>query len=109
MKNGNLVHKFEVYVPEEDAPRLKEAISAAGGGRIGNYDGCFWETAGTGQFRPLPGSSPAISAGEGKICKVREIKLEFVAEASLVPGIVAAIRANHPYETPAFSHWQIES
>ncbi len=108
MKNQNLLHKFEVYVPENDAPALKNALAAAGAGRLGNYDSCFWETAGTGQFRPLPGSSPAISEGEGKICQVREIKIEFIAEAEFIPSIIEAIKQNHPYETPAFSYWPVQ-
>lgn len=95
-----MIH-ISVYVPLKDADRVKQAMFDAGAGRIGNYDCCSFDIKGVGQFRPLAGSSPHI--GEvGAIEKVEELKIEMVMEESVVQDVVRALKAAHPYETPAF-------
>lgn len=97
-------HMFVFYVPEADAETVKNAVFAAGGGRLGAYDRCCWETRGAGQFRPLAGSNPAI--GEtGEDTFVPEVKVEMICAEDLLPAVIDALLAAHPYETPAFSHW----
>lgn len=89
------------YVPESDLEKVKEAMFAAGAGRIGNYDRCCWQTRGEGQFRPLEGSSPALGA-HGRVEKVAEWKVEMVCEEALAEGVISAMKSAHPYETPAY-------
>lgn len=73
----------------------------AGGGRIGHYDRCCWQTRGLGQFRPLEGSDPFLgTVGETEM--VEEWKVEMVCADDRLTAVVAALRAAHPYETPAF-------
>ncbi len=98
--------KICVYVPEKSVETVKQALFNAGAGRIGNYDSCCWQTEGTGQFRPLAGSNPAIGS-QGEVEFVREVKLELVCEDELVTGAVRALRDSHPYEEPAFDVWQL--
>ncbi len=98
--------KICVYVPEKSVETVKQALFDAGAGRIGNYDSCCWQTEGTGQFRPLAGSNPAIGS-QGKVEFVREVKIELVCENDLVAGAVQALRDSHPYEEPAFDVWQL--
>ncbi|MGZ3650759.1 MAG: NGG1p interacting factor NIF3, partial [Bdellovibrionota bacterium] len=81
--------------------QVKAAVFAAGGGRIGNYDQCCWQTKGTGQFRGLEGSNPAIGK-KGALEKVDEWKVELVLEEQLADAAVKALKAAHPYETPAY-------
>jgi hypothetical protein len=85
---------------------VKQALFTSGAGRIGNYDSCCWQTAGSGQFRPLPGSNPAIGTLE-MIETVAEIKLELVCDDKLVAAAIQAIRDSHPYEEPAFDVWPL--
>ncbi len=96
--------KIEIYVPATHAEPLRAAVAAAGAGRLGNYDSCIWSTAGTGQFRPLPGSSPAVGS-VGTLETVPEIKLETICARRHLRAVIAAIRSSHPYETPAFQFW----
>lgn len=98
--------KIEIYVPATHAESLRAAIAAAGAGRLGNYDSCIWSTAGTGQFRPLPGSSPAIGS-VGTLETVPEVKLETICAREHLRAVIAALRASHPYETPAFQFWPV--
>jgi hypothetical protein len=89
------------YVPESDLEKVKAALFAAGAGKIGNYDHCCWQTLGTGQFRPLEGSNPAIGE-QHRVETVAEWKVEMVCAEESVDEIIRALKATHPYETPAF-------
>jgi putative NIF3 family GTP cyclohydrolase 1 type 2 len=93
--------KLVVFVPQADAPRLIDALAAAGAGAIGDYDRCAWTSEGTGTFRPLPGAIPTIGA-VGRIEQVAETRVEMVVPASRRHYVVAALRAAHPYQEPAF-------
>jgi len=96
------------YVPMTHADPVKEAIFAAGAGRMGNYDKCAWQTLGTGQFRPLEGSQAFI--GEvGTVEQVEEAKVETVCSAECLAAVIAALIAAHPYETPAFDYWPVST
>ncbi|HET7327513.1 MAG TPA: Nif3-like dinuclear metal center hexameric protein [Nocardioidaceae bacterium] len=90
-----------VYVPEEGAQALVDALSAAGAGAIGDYDRCAFTAPGTGTFRPQPGAHPTIGA-VGDIEQVRETRVEMVLPRRLRAAVVSALRAAHPYEEPAF-------
>ncbi len=100
------MYKICVYVPENSVEKVKQALFEAGAGRIGNYDSCCWQTAGTGQFRPLEGSNPAI----GSLNEVEftpEVKVELVCADDLIKQAIAAMKQSHPYEEPAFDAWQL--
>jgi len=100
--------KLTVYIPEGHLEAVKEALFAAGAGRYEAYDRVCWQVLGTGQFRPLKGSHPAI--GEvGQECQVAEYRVEMICEDALVGAVTAALRAAHPYEVPAFDFVEIES
>jgi len=103
----NNFFKFEIYVPEYFCEKLKSAVFNAGAGKLGKYDCCAWQTfTGTGQFRPLDGSSPFLGQ-TGKIEKVKEIKIELICEEKYIGDVIKAIKKNHPYETPAFQYWKV--
>ncbi|RCV89679.1 YqfO family protein [Billgrantia montanilacus] len=102
------MYKLAFYVPVEDAEAVKEAVFVTGAGRIGDYEACCFQTPGTGQFRPLDGASPHIGQ-VGDLERVEELKVELVCEDDLIEEAVAALRAAHPYEEPAFDVWQLAS
>ena len=52
--------KLCFFVPESHVEQVKNAVFAAGAGRIGDYEHCAWQVLGQGQFRPLAGSNPFI-------------------------------------------------
>ena len=101
------MYKIAFFVPADHKEKVKQAIFATGAGRIGNYDHCCWEVLGTGQFRALQGSNPFIGQ-QGVIETVQEYRVELVCEDHLVAAAVAALRAAHPYEEPAFDVWKLE-
>lgn len=101
------MYKICIYVPENSVETVKQALFDAGAGRIGNYDSCCWQTEGTGQFRPLENSNPAIGT-LNEIEQVKEVKLEMVCEDHLVKQAIAAMKQSHPYEEPAYDVWRLE-
>jgi hypothetical protein len=98
--------KLECYIPETHLDCVKQAIFSAGAGTIGDYDCCSWETTGRGQFRPLAGSSPFFGV-RNKVEYVDEIKLETVCPIEKIADIIIALKAAHPYETPAYQYWEV--
>lgn len=93
--------KLVTFVPLSDAERLIDALAAAGAGALGDYERCAWVAGGTGTFRPLTGANPAIGR-VGEIARVAETRVEMVVPASRRAAVIAALRAAHPYEEPAF-------
>jgi hypothetical protein len=98
--------KLVVFVPESALDAVRDALFAAGAGRIGDYERCSWYTAGTGTF--LGGETTDPSIGEaGREERVPELRLETVFPAERQPEVVAALRAAHPYEEPAFDVYEL--
>ena len=54
------MYKIGIFIPASHLEPVKQAMFAAGAGRIGHYDCCAWQTLGQGQFRPLQDSQPFI-------------------------------------------------
>jgi hypothetical protein len=93
--------KLVVFVPPESLDAVREALFAAGAGRIGDYERCSWYTAGTGTFFGGEGTDPTIGE-RGREQLVPELRLETVYPSDREDEVVRALRAAHPYEEPAF-------
>ncbi|WP_064059012.1 Nif3-like dinuclear metal center hexameric protein [Prescottella equi] len=93
--------KWVVMVPTTDTVQVREALFAAGAGELGDYRECSWTVTGDGQFRPLPGAAPTLGV-VGEVETVREDRVEVIAPRRSRARILAALRAAHPYEEPAF-------
>ncbi|WP_312934367.1 YqfO family protein [Pseudomonas sp.] len=100
------MYKLAFFVPDSHVEAVKAAVFAAGGGHIGNYDHCAWQTLGQGQFRPLDGSQP-FSGRRGEVERLEEWKVELVVADDAITQVVAALKDHHPYETPAYDVWQL--
>ncbi|WP_261765366.1 Nif3-like dinuclear metal center hexameric protein [Actinotalea fermentans] len=100
--------KVVVMVPVADEERLVDALAAAGAGAIGEYHRCAWTTTGIGTFVPGERAEPAIGE-RGFVTRIEEARVEMVAPRRLRDGVVAALRATHPYEEPAFDVLELAS
>jgi len=97
----DMVKKLQVFVPLQQAAQVRNAIFTAGAGHIGNYSECSFNSAGTGTFKAGRGSNPFV--GEiGRQQQEEEIKIETIFPAWMEPGILAAMKAAHPYEEMAY-------
>lgn len=93
--------KLVVFAPLESADRVRDALTAAGAGGIGNYDSCSFTAEGQGRFRPLDGATPAVGL-LGEVEVVAEARIESVLPRSRRREALEAVRAAHPYEEPAY-------
>jgi hypothetical protein len=93
--------KLVVFVPREALDAVRDAVFAAGAGRIGEYERCSWYTDGTGTFFGGEGTDPKLGE-RGREERVPELRLETVYPADREDEVVRALRAAHPYEEPAF-------
>jgi hypothetical protein len=79
----------------------RDAVFAAGAGRIGDYERCSWHTSGTGTFLGGEATAPAVGRA-GREERIAEARVETVVPDDRVAEVVAALRRAHPYEEPAF-------
>jgi hypothetical protein len=93
--------KLVWFVPEDALDATRDAVFAAGGGRIGDYERCSWYAAGTGTFLGGGETSPALGE-RGREERVAELRVETVVPADRVAEVVDALRRAHPYEEPAY-------
>ena len=101
-------HKIVVYVPLNDADKIREAIGQAGGGELGKYAFCSFSMRGIGRFRPEEGAKPHI--GEvGKLEQVEEERIEVTCDTKVISNVIAAIKRTHPYEEIVMDIWPLES
>ena len=100
--------KLVYFVPEEARDATREAIFAAGGGRIGDYERCSWYTPGSGTFLAGEGADPAV--GEvGEEEHVPEYRVEIVVPEASLAAVVDALRGSHPYEEVAFDLYPLHA
>ncbi len=98
---GPSLDKVVVFVPVPDAERVVDALAAAGAGALGEYRRCAWTTTGEGTFVPTEAAHPAVGTA-GERSHVVEVRVEMVAPRERRSAVLAAMRAAHPYEEPAF-------
>jgi dinuclear metal center YbgI/SA1388 family protein len=99
-KGGAKLCKLVVFTPEADLGTVSDAVFAAGGGVIGNYDQCSFRVAGTGTFFPRAGANPTVGQ-VGKREEAGEHRLEVIVPEARRAACVAAAVAAHSYEEPA--------
>lgn len=94
-------YKLVWFVPREALAATREAVFAAGAGRIGDYTRCSWYTAGTGTFVGGEASNPAIG-DPGREQRTAELRVETVVRAERARAVVDALVEAHPYEEVAY-------
>ncbi len=93
--------KIVVFVPTAFARQVADAMSAAGGGTLGRYEGCSFACEGEGSFLPRPGATPFLGS-VGARETVRESRVEMICPRADRQNVIDAMRSAHPYEEPAF-------
>ncbi|MFA5570621.1 MAG: NGG1p interacting factor NIF3 [Sphaerochaetaceae bacterium] len=89
------------YVPTTHTEEVKEALFKAGGGKIGKYERCSFQSLGEGQFCPKEGSDPYIGSTD-VLQRVEEHRVELVVDDPYIGAVVQALIDVHPYEEPAY-------
>jgi structural hemagglutinin/hemolysin toxin protein RtxA len=102
-----MLYKICFYAPTTHSEAIKHAIFATGAGKIGQYSHCCWQVLGEGQYMPLSGSNP-FQGTANQVEKAPEYKIELVATQEQLPAAIAALKAAHPYEEPAYHVIKLE-
>ena len=100
--------KIVVFVPQGHGEHVIQAMSQAGAGVLGKYSTCSFGSKGTGSFYGSEASNPFLGK-RGNLEIVEETRLEMIAPRANVSGIVAALKAAHPYEEPAYDIYFLEN
>ena len=95
------MYKITFYVPVTHVEQVKQAMFAAGAGRIGDYDCCAWQILGVGQFRPLAGATPFIGQ-LNTLEQVAEYKVEMVADDTCLSAAIMVLFGSLPCQQPAY-------
>ncbi|WP_405057558.1 Nif3-like dinuclear metal center hexameric protein [Kribbella sp. NBC_01505] len=98
--------KLVVYVPIAQTEAMLDALSAAGAGQLGDYDRAAWTTVGEQTFRPLEGANPTIGR-TGESTRVVENRLEMILPRHKRRTVIAAMKAAHSYEEPAYDVYEL--
>ena len=97
--------KIVVHVPVDSVDLVVGAMGDAGAGRIGNYTHCSFSSRGIGRSFPQEGASPVIGT-VGSLELIEEERIEMTCETTLLPDVIKAIKAVHPYEEPTYDVYQ---
>jgi dinuclear metal center YbgI/SA1388 family protein len=103
-----ILNKLAVFVPEENADAVRDALFAAGAGAIGAYDECSFNLNGTGTFRPSAAASPHTGQA-GVRSAEKEVRIETILPKWKVAAAMAAVRKVHPYEEIAHDIYPLEN
>jgi dinuclear metal center YbgI/SA1388 family protein len=96
-----LLEKLITFIPVQHTEELLQALYAAGGGSIGNYEGCSFRVTGTGTFTHNEAAQPSI--GQKHIQEeVQEDRIELIYPAHRRAAIEATLKKSHPYEEVAY-------
>ncbi|WP_432409307.1 Nif3-like dinuclear metal center hexameric protein [Wukongibacter sp. M2B1] len=101
-------YKLVVFVPENNIEAVREAVSIAGAGSIGNYSHCTYQSKGLGTFKPLQGADPYIGEID-KVEEVEEYRLETIVAANELSRVLEAMLKAHPYEEVAYDVIPLEN
>jgi dinuclear metal center YbgI/SA1388 family protein len=103
-----LLKKFVTFCPHSYADKVREAISQAGGGSIGNYDSCSFNSNGTGTFRANEAATPYVGQ-KNHLHEEPETRIEMIVPEFHISAVVRSLIAVHPYEEVAYDIYPLEN
>jgi len=105
---GGLLKKLVTFCPVDFAPRVREALFAAGAGNIGNYSDCSFSVDGAGTFKAGEDTNPFVGA-QDILHQEDEVRIEVVFLTQQQRKVMLALLENHPYEEVAYDIYALEN
>ncbi len=107
-KHSEIYYKLYVGVPSDNAKKVRDVITSAGAGNIGDYSDCTFNSFGSGTFRPNDRANPFI--GQANVLEtVDEVKIETLVKKDDLNKVLTAMIKAHPYEVPAYDIIKLEN
>ena len=100
--------KLAVYVPVSHADVVRDALFAAGCGKIGNYGSCSYNLNGFGTFKAEDGCNP-FCGNIGEVHREEEVRIETVMPSYIKSRVIRALIEAHPYEEPAYDIYPLKN
>ncbi|MBC36083.1 MAG: Nif3-like dinuclear metal center hexameric protein [Bacteroidetes bacterium] len=104
----NMLKKLVTFCPIDQAPEVRKAMFDAGGGNIGNYDQCSFNTEGTGSFRANDNADPFVG-NKNETHFEKEFRIEMIFPEYVEGKIVNALIEAHPYEEVAYDVYPLSN
>ena len=104
----DLLFKLIVFVPSTHSEKVRTAIFDAGGGHIGNYSNCSFNSPGTGTFKADENADP-FAGKIGETHHEDEVRIEVVIPKYKKETVVSALLKSHPYEEVAYDLIPLEN
>jgi dinuclear metal center YbgI/SA1388 family protein len=100
--------KIVTFAPKEHTHAIRQDLSKAGAGNIGEYSKCSFTTSGLGSFQGSDQSKPFVGKA-GVFEQEPEERLEMIFPVGRKNAIVNSLHKIHPYEEPAYDIYPLES
>ncbi len=97
----NNLKKLVTFCPSDQAAVIRTALFEAGGGNIGNYSECSFNSEGVGTFKAGNDTNPYVGV-QGVQHEEKETKIELIYPAHLEGRLLKALFNAHPYEEVAY-------
>lgn len=104
----NSLRKLVVYCPNENVESVRNSIFETGGGQIGNYDQCSFNTEGEGTFKANENANPYIGT-INELHFEKETKIETIYPIFLEENILSSMIKAHPYEEVAYDIYPLKN
>lgn len=105
---GGQLKKVVVFVPNDYAMKVREAMFNAGAGHIGNYESCSFNLQGEGSFKGGEGTNPFVGI-KGELHFENEIRTETIVPAVSLNKVITAMINAHPYQEVAYDIYPLEN
>ena len=92
--------KLSTFVPIAQADALRLALFEVGGGAVGNYNNCNFNSNGLGTFKGNEYSNPVLGS-PNELKALEETKIEIIFEKHLEAVLLKTLKDKHPYEEVA--------
>ncbi|RYG33757.1 MAG: Nif3-like dinuclear metal center hexameric protein, partial [Chitinophagaceae bacterium] len=102
------LQKLSTFVPKAHIDNVRDALFAAGAGKINNYSECSFSHPGTGTFRAEEGAKP-FTGKVGERTYEDEVKIEVILPGYLKAAVLAALFTAHPYEEVAYDVMDLDN
>lgn len=100
--------KLAVFVPLSHADAVRDALFAAGCGKIGNYGSCSYNLNGFGTFKAQDGCNP-FCGKVGELHREDEVRIETIMPSYIRNRVIKALLDTHPYEEPAYDIYPLKN
>ena len=98
---GGLLRKLVTFCPVNKADAVRNALFAAGAGKIGNYNECSFNVEGTGTFKAGENTNPYVGK-KNQLHKEKEERIEVIYPVGVENKVIQGLLTSHPYEEVAY-------